>query len=153
MNKCIFTGSAGAGKTHVMHLYTAGTESQSIRCSTPCAKAPIHVVSSIRIKCADEGWVVIVIEELESILASAIPNLWDALPEDEKVQAQQHESLFQQQQSTGVTQDKATPTSQDQPASTSQDSVSSISQDRTTSSNSDAPKQATHSLLDDFVKD
>ena len=92
------------------------------------------------------------IEELETILASAIPVLWDALPEDEKVQAQKHASLFQQQQSTGVTQDKATPTSQDQPASTSQDSVSSISRDQTTSSNSDAPKQATHSLLDDFVK-
>ena len=123
-----------------------------VRSSTPCAKAPIRVVSSIRIKSGDEGWVLIGIKELENILASAIPILWDALPEDEKVQAQQHESLFQQQQSSDVTQDKATPPSQDQAAPTSQDSASSIPQDQTTSSTSDAPKQATTSLLDDLVK-
>ena len=134
-----------------MHLLL-GLKPPPVRSSTPCAKAPIRVVSSMRIKCGDEGWVVIGIQELENILASAIPVLWDALPEDEKVQAQQHESLFQQQQSSDVTQDKATPTSQDQAAPTSQDSPSSISQDQTTSSTSDAPKEATHSLLDDLVK-
>ena len=126
-----------------MHLLL-GVEPPPVRSSTPCAKAPIRVVSSMRIKCGDEGWVRIGIEELEKILASAIPILWDALPEDEKAQAQLHESLFQQQQSSSITQDKATPTSQD--------SVSSISQDQTTSSTSDAPKEATHSLLDDLVK-
>ena len=134
-----------------MHLLL-GLKPPPVRSSTPCAKAPIRVVSSIRIKCGDEGWVVIGIKQLENILASAIPILWDALPEDEKVQAQQHESLFQQQQSSDVTQDKATPTSQDQAAPTSQDSASSLSQDQTTSSTSDAPKQATTSLLDDLVK-
>ena len=92
------------------------------------------------------------IEELENILASVIPVLWDALPEDEKAQAQSFKSLFQQQQSSGVTQDKAAPTSQGQAAPTSQDSPSSTSQDQTTSSTSDAPKQATTSLLDDLVK-
>ena len=134
-----------------MHLLL-GLKPPRIRCSTPCAKAPIRVVSSIRIKSGDEGWVVIGIKELENILASAIPVLWDALPEDEKVQAQQRESPFQQQQSSDVTQDKVTPTSQDQAAPTSQDSASSIPQDQTTSSTSDAPKQATTSLLDDLVK-
>ena len=134
-----------------MHLLL-GLKPPPVRSSTPCAKAPIRVVSSIRIKSGDEGWVVIGIKELENILASAIPILWDALPEDEKVQAQQHGSLFQQQQSSDVTQDKATPTSQDQAALTSQDSASSIPQDQTTSSTSDAPKQATTSLLDDLVK-
>ena len=134
-----------------MHLLL-GLKPPPVRSSTPCAKAPIRVVSSMRIKCGDEGWVVIGIQELENILASAIPVLWDALPEDEKVQAQQHESFFQQQQSSDVTQDKATPTSQDQAAPTSQESASSIPQDQTTSSTSDAPKQATTSLLDDLVK-
>ena len=92
------------------------------------------------------------IQELENILASIIPVLWDALPEDEEAQAELLKSLFQQQQSSGVTQDKAAPTSQGQAAPTSQDSPSSTSQDQTTSSTSDAPKQATTSLLDDLVK-
>ena len=92
------------------------------------------------------------IEELENILASVIPVLWDALPEEEEVQAQSFKSLFQHQQSSGVTQGKAAPTSQGRVAPTSQDSPSSTSQDQTTSSTSDAPKQATASLLDDLVK-
>jgi len=142
INKCILTGSAGAGKTHVMHLLL-GLKPPPVRSSTPCAKAPIRVVSSIRIKCGDEGWVMIGIEELEKILALYIPLLWDALPEGEKIQAQVFKSLAQ---------DKTTPTSQDQAALTSQDSASSTSQDQTTSSTSDAPKQATRSLLDDLVK-
>ena len=127
-----------------------GLKPPPVRSSTPCAKAPIRVVSSIRIKSGDEGWVVIGIQELEDILASAIPVLWDALPGDEDVQLR--ESLFQEQQSSDVTEDKATPTSQDHAASTSEDSTSSISMDQTASSTSDAPKQATTSLLDDLVK-
>ena len=134
-----------------MHLLL-GLKPPIVRCSTPCAKAPIRVVSTIRIKCEDEGWVVVDIKELENILASIIPVLWDALPEDEKAQAQSFKSLFQQPQSSGVIQDKAAPTSQGRAAPTSQDSPSLTSQDQTTSSISDAPKQATTSLLDDLVK-
>ena len=134
-----------------MHLLL-GLKPPIVRSSTPCAKAPIRVVSTIRIKCEGEGWVVVDIKELENILASIIPVLWDALPEDEKAQAQSFKSLFQQPQSSGVTQDKAAPTSQGRAAPTSQDSPSLTSQDQITNSISDTPKQATTSLLDDLVK-
>ena len=150
MTKCIFTGYAGAGKTSLLCLLL-GVKSPTVRCSTPCAESPIRVVSGTRIQLLGEGWVKVSIKDLEEMLASYIPILCDTVP-DEVVPTEVRESLFQQQQSSGVTQDKAAPTSQGRATPTSQGSPLSTSQDQTTSSISDAPKQATTSLLDDLLK-
>ena len=147
--KGILTGPAGAGKTHLLYLLL-GMKAPTVRKSTPCAKAPIRVVSTKRIKWYDGGWVVVSVEDLEEMLVNHIPILCDTLPDE--IPAQLFESLLQQQQSNSVIHDEATPTSQDQAAPTSQDSASSASQDQTTSSTSDAPKQVTTTLLDDLVK-
>ena len=150
MTKCIFTGYAGAGKTSLLCLLL-GIKSPTVRCSTLCAESPIRVVSGTRIQLLGEGWVKVSIKDLEEMLASYIPILCDTVP-DEVVSTEVQESLFQQQQSSGATQDNATPTSQARAAPTSQESPSSTSQNQTTSSSSDAPKQATTSLLDDLLK-
>ena len=155
--KCILTGCAGVGKTHLLCLLL-GIKPPAVRCSTPCAKTPVRVVSGTRIQTVDGGWAEVGVEDLEEMLASYVPILCDTLsPVKQQKFLKQLVSSFKQlftrtkQGKAAASKKKATPTSQDQPASTSQDSASSTCQGQTISI-SDAPKQAATSLLDDLVQ-
>ena len=155
--KCIFTGCAGVGKTHLLCLLL-GVKPPTVRCSTPCATTPVRVVSGTRIQRVDEGWVEVGVKDLEEMLASYVPILCDTLPAKEQNFLKQLVSSFKHlfnrttQGKASPSKKKSTPTSQDQAVPTSQDSASSTSQGQTTISTPDAPKQAATSLLDDLVQ-
>ena len=72
--KCILTGCAGVGKTHLLCLLL-GVKPPMVRCSTPCAKTPLRVVSGTRIQRVDGGWVEVGVEDLQEMLASYVPIL------------------------------------------------------------------------------
>ena len=149
--KCVISGAAGVGKS-CLELLLLGKKPPKVRRSTGCAE-PIRAVSGTRIQFFDAGWKVVSEEDLEEMIAHSIPIFCDSLDED--IQAEQLESLLQQQLSSDTTQDKAAHTSQDQATPTSQGQATPTTpstQDKTSSSPSEAPQQATTSVLNDLIK-
>ena len=146
--KCVISGAAGVGKS-CLELLLLGKKPPKVRRSTGCAEH-IRAVSGTRIQFFDGGWKVVSEEDLEDLLAHYIPIFCDNLDED--IPAEQLESLLQQQLSSDTTQDKTTPTSQDQATPTSKGNTTPSTQDKTSSSPSEAPQQATTSVLDDLIK-
>ena len=149
--KCVISGAAGVGKT-CLELLLLGKKPPKVRRSTGCAE-PIRAVSGTRIQFFDGGWKVVSEEDLEEMIAHSIPIFCDSLDED--IPAEQLESLLQQQLSSDTTQDKAAHTSQDQATPTSQGQATPTTpstQDKTSSSPSEAPQQATTSVLNDLIK-
>ena len=146
--KCVISGAAGVGKS-CLELLLLGKKPPKVRRSTGCTEH-IRAVSGTRIQFFDGGWKVVSEEDLEDLLAHYIPIFCDNLEED--IPAEQLESLLQQQLSSDTTQDKTTPTSQDQATPTSKGNTTPSTQDKTSSSPSEAPQQATTSVLDDLIK-
>ena len=143
--KCVISGAAGVGKS-CLELLLLGKKPPKVRRSTGCAE-PIRAVSGTRIQFFDGGWKVVSEEDLKEMIAHSIPIFCDSLDED--IPAEQLESLLQQQLSSDTTQHKATPTSQDQAIPTT---PSTQGKDKTSSSPSEAPQQATTSVLNDLIK-
>ena len=149
--KCVISGAAGVGKS-CLELLLLGRKPPKVRRSTGCAE-PIRAVSGTRIQFFDGGWKVVSEEHLEEMIAHYIPIFCDSLDED--IPAERLESLLQQQLSSDTTQDKATHTSQDQATPNSQGQATPTTpstQDKTSSSPSEAPQQATTSVLNDLIK-
>ena len=146
--KCVISGVAGAGKT-CLELLLLGKKPPKVRRSTGCAE-PIRAVSGTRIQFFDGGWKVVSEEDLEDMIAHSIPIFCDSLDED--IPAEQLEYLLQQQLSSDTTQDKATPTSQNQATPTPKGNTTPSTKDKTSSSPSEAPQQATTSVLNDLIK-
>ena len=143
--KCVISGIAGAGKT-CLELLLLGKKPPKVRRSTKCAE-PIRAVSGTRIQFFDGGWKVVSEEDLEEMIAHYVPVFCDNLDED--IPAEELEALLQQQLSSDTTQDKAT---QDQATPTSKGNTTPNIQDKTSSSPSEAPQQATTSVLNDLIK-
>ena len=145
--KCVISGAAGAGKS-CLELLLLGKKPPKVRRSTGCAE-PIRAVSSTRIQFFDGGWKVVSEEDLEEMIAHSIPIFCDSL---EDIPAEQLESLLQQQLSSDTTQDKAAHTSQDKATPTSQGQATPTTPTTQASSPSEAPQQATTSVLNDLIK-
>ena len=143
--KCVISGIAGAGKT-CLELLLLGKKPPKVRRSTKCAE-PIRAVSGTRIQFFDGGWKVVSEEDLEEMIARYVPVFCINLDED--IPAEQLESLLQQQLSSDTTQDKAT---QDQATPTNKGNTTPNIQDKTSSSPSEAPQQATTSVLNNLIK-
>ena len=143
--KCVISGIAGAGKT-CLELLLLGKKPPKVRRSTKCAE-PIRAVSGTRIQFFDGGWKVVSEEDLEEMIARYVPVFCINLDED--IPAEQLESLLQQQLSSDTTQDKAT---QDEATPTNKGNTTPNIQDKTSSSPSEAPQQATTSVLNDLIK-
>ena len=141
--KCVISGAAGVGKS-CLELLLLGKKPPKVRRSTGCAE-PIRAVSGTRIQFFDGGWKVVSEEDLEEMIAHSIPIFCDSLDED--IPAKQLESLLQHQLSSDTTQDKAAHTSQGQATPTTPST-----QDKTSSSPSEAPQQATTSVLNNLIK-
>ena len=149
--KCVISGAAGVGKS-CLELLLLGKKPPKVRRSTGCAE-PIRAVSGTRIQFFDGGWKVVSEEDLEEMIAHSIPIFCDSLDKD--IPAEQLESLLQHQLSNDTTQDKAAHTSQYQATPTSQGQATPTTpstQDKTSSSPSEAPQQATTSVLNDLIK-
>ena len=146
--KCVISGIAGAGKT-CLELLLLGKKPPKVRRSTKCAE-PIRAVSGTRIQFFDGGWKVVSEKDLEEMIASYIPIFCDSLDED--IPAEQLESLLQQQLSSDITHNKATSISQDGSTPTSKGNTTPNTQEKTSSSPSEAPQQATTSVLNDLIK-
>ena len=145
--KCVISGIAGAGKTCLELLL--GKKPPKVRRSTKCAE-PIRAVSGTRIQFFDGGWKVVSEEDLEEMIASYVPIFCDNLDED--IPAEELEALLQQQLSSDTLQGKVAHTSQDGSTPTSKGNATPNTQDKTSSSLSEAPQQATTSVLNDLIK-
>ena len=146
--KCVISGIAGAGKT-CLELLLLGKKPPKVRRSTRCAE-PIRAVSGTRIQFFDGGWKVVSEEDLEEMIAHYVPIFCDNLDED--IPAEELEALLQQQVSSDTLQGKAAHTSQDGSTPTSKGNTTPNTQEKTSSSPSEAPQQATTSVLNDLIK-
>ena len=146
--KCVISGIAGAGKT-CLELLLLGKKPPKVRRSTKCAE-PIRAVSGTRIQFFDGGWKVVSEEDLEQMIAHYVPIFCDNFDED--IPAEELEALLQQQVSSDTLQDKAAHTSQDEGTPTSKGNTTPNTQEETSSSPSEAPQQATTSVLNDLIK-
>ena len=146
--KCVISGIAGAGKT-CLELLLLGKKPPKVRRSTKCAE-PIRAVSGTRIQFFDGGWKVVSEEDLEQMIAHYVPIFCDNFDED--IPAEELEALLQQQVSSDTLQGKAAHTSQDGSTPTSKGNTTPNTQEKTSSSPSEAPQQATTSVLNNLIK-